>query len=97
MNLDLRIPMGLMFTFTGLILTTFWDLRPTAMLELYAKSLGINANLWWGLVLLVFGLTMFLLGQRGQRRLAKEPATAGRRRRNPSRTLRREQRLGNRD
>ncbi len=40
---------------------------------LYAKSLGINANLWWGLVLFVFGLTMFLLGRRGQERLAKEP------------------------
>ena len=26
--------------------------------KLYERSLGINVNLWWGLVLLVFGLAM---------------------------------------
>jgi len=72
MSLDLRIPMGLMFTFTGLILTVF-GLVTHGDTELYAKSLGINANLWWGLVLFVFGLTMFLLGRRGQKRLSNEP------------------------
>jgi hypothetical protein len=77
MSLDLRIPMGLMFTFTGLILTVF-GIRTNGDAVLYAKSLGINANLWWGLVLLVFGITMFLLGRRGQKRLALEPpAPAG--------------------
>jgi hypothetical protein len=30
-------------------------------------------NLWWGLVLFVFGLTMFLLGRSSQKRLAKLP------------------------
>lgn len=71
MNLDLRIPMGLMFTFTGFILTA-WGLKTNGNADLYAKSLGINANLWWGLVLLAFGLTMFILGQRRQRKLEKE-------------------------
>ena len=72
MSLDLRIPMGLMFTLTGMILTGFgYATRDRA--DLYAKSLGINANLWWGLVLLVFGLIMVILGRRGQRRLEKEP------------------------
>jgi hypothetical protein len=72
MNLDLRIPMGLMFTFTGLILTVF-GIHTNGDAALYAKSLGINANLWWGIVLLAFGLTMFILGRRGQLRLEKEP------------------------
>ena len=72
MNLDLRIPMGLMFSLVGIILTAF-GVATNGDAALYARSLGINANLWWGLVLLVFGLTMFLLGQRSQRRLAKEP------------------------
>ena len=72
MNLDLRIPMGLMFTFTGAILVS-WGIKTNGNTALYAKSLGINANLWWGLVLLAFGLTMFILGQRSQRRLANEP------------------------
>ena len=60
MNLDLRIPMGLMFTLTGLILTVF-GLATNGNAALYAKSLGINVNLWWGLVLLAFGLTMYIV------------------------------------
>jgi hypothetical protein len=70
MSLDLRIPMGLMFTLVGVILSSF-GLATKDRPGFYAQSLGINVNLWWGLVLLAFGLTMFLLGRRGQRRLAK--------------------------
>ena len=72
MSLDLRIPMGLMFTLTAIILSVF-GFATRNETALYAKSLGINANLWWGLVLLAFGLTMYLLGVRRQRRLEKEP------------------------
>jgi hypothetical protein len=71
MSLDLRIPMGLMFTLVGMILVAFGiSTRGSAI---YAASLGINANLWWGIVLLIFGLTMLLLGRRSQQRLAKLP------------------------
>jgi len=72
MSLDLRIPMGLLFTLTGMILASFGAVTNDRA-DLYAKSLGINANLWWGLVLLVFGLGMLVLGRRGQRRLKDEP------------------------
>jgi cytochrome c-type biogenesis protein CcmH/NrfF len=72
MILDLRVPLGLMFSLVGLILTVF-GLKTNGDAVLYAPSLGINANLWWGLVLLVFGLTMFILGRRGQKRLAQLP------------------------
>ncbi|HWG18957.1 MAG TPA: hypothetical protein VG225_00420 [Terracidiphilus sp.] len=72
MNLDLRIPMGLMFSLVGAILTAF-GLATNGNADLYARSLGINANLWWGLVLLAFGMTMFVLGRRGQKRLAALP------------------------
>jgi hypothetical protein len=75
MILDLRIPMGLMFTLTGLILTLF-GLSTNDNVALYARCLGINANLWWGLVLLAFGLTMLLLGRRGQKRLENQPPNA---------------------
>ena len=71
MNLDLRIPMGLLFTLTGVILTSFGAMT-NGRADLYAKSLGINANLWWGLVLLVFGAGMLLLGRRGQQKIVKE-------------------------
>ena len=46
MNLDLRIPMGAMFTLVGVILTVF-GLATNGNLRLYAPSLCINANLWW--------------------------------------------------
>jgi hypothetical protein len=71
MNLDLRIPMGLMFLLVGLILTIFG--MATSGSAIYAKSLDINANLDWGLVLLVFGGAMFTLGRIGQRRAMKQP------------------------
>lgn len=72
MNLDLRLPMGLMFSLVGVILTAF-GLATNNDAAIYAKSLGINANLWWGIVLLIFGQTMFQLGRRAQKRLEKLP------------------------
>jgi hypothetical protein len=78
MSLDLRIPMGMMFTLVGAILVAFGI--ATDGQRIYAKSLGLNVNLWWGLVLLAFGLIMLLLGRHSQKRLAKllpEPAEKG--------------------
>ncbi len=71
MSLDLRIPMGLMFTMVGAILTAF-GLATRERADLYVRNLGIDANLWWGVVLLVFGIVMLTLGRRGQMRLLKE-------------------------
>ncbi|HZP05587.1 MAG TPA: hypothetical protein VFB43_11850 [Terracidiphilus sp.] len=70
-SLDLRIPMGLMFTLTGTILFAF-GLATRENTALYVKSLGINANLWWGLVLLIFGIMMLTLGRRNQVRMLRE-------------------------
>ena len=64
MNLDLRIPMGLMFSIIGGILTVYGLVTQGS--PIYEKSVGMNINLVWGLVMLVFGLTMFLLGRRSQ-------------------------------
>jgi len=63
--------MELMFSITGAILVV-WGLKTNGD-AIYARSLGINANLWWGIVLLIFGLTMFILGERSQHKLEKEP------------------------
>ena len=67
MNFDLRLPVGLMFSLFGVILTTFGLVSDAA---LYKKSLGININLGWGLVLIVFGGSMlfFALRARGRNR-----------------------------
>lgn len=64
MNLDLRLPIGLMFTILGVLLTAFGLLSDTTI---YARSLGINVNLWWGLVLLAFGGIMLGLALRARR------------------------------
>ena len=63
--------MGLMFTLVGLILTIFGASTNGSLI--YTRSLGINANLYWGLVLLVFGGAMYILGRRGQKRADREP------------------------
>ena len=63
MTLDLRLPIGLMFTVFGALLTGFGLISDGAI---YAKSLGINVNLWWGLVLLAFGLVMLALAIRAR-------------------------------
>lgn len=68
MNLDLRLPMGLMFLITGAMMTIFGIF--TWGSPIYAKSMGMNINFIWGLIMFAFGLTMFLLGRRGTR-LAK--------------------------
>jgi hypothetical protein len=62
MGLDIRVPLGAMFTLLGLLLAGF-GLFGTK--EIYRQTLGINVNLDWGLVLLVFGLIMLFLALRG--------------------------------
>jgi hypothetical protein len=65
MTLDLRIPLGLLFTIVGAILFVFgFATRGSAM---YVHSAGMDINLIWGLVMLVFGITMFLLGRRADK------------------------------
>jgi len=61
MRLDVRWPIGGMFTIFGAILTVYGIVSNRAI---YEKSLGINVNLWWGLVLLVFGLVMLTFAYR---------------------------------
>jgi len=65
MNLDLRLPIGLMFGIFGLILTAYGAVSDRAI---YERSLGINVNLLWGLVLLVFGGVMLLFALRAAKR-----------------------------
>jgi hypothetical protein len=61
MGLDIRVPIGLMFSLLGLLLSGYGLVSDRAI---YARSLGMNVNLWWGLVLLVFGIVMLLLSRR---------------------------------
>ena len=66
MHLDIRLPMGLMFTLLGAILAIygFFTGSDKAANE---RSLGINVNLWWGLFILAFGVVMLLLARRASK------------------------------
>ena len=55
MSFDLRLPIGLIFGLYGLILIGVGAFGGP---ELLKPSLGINMNLIWGVVLLVFALAM---------------------------------------
>jgi formate hydrogenlyase subunit 3/multisubunit Na+/H+ antiporter MnhD subunit len=61
MGIDIRLPIGMLFSALGVILTVFGALGDKAR---YAQSLGIDVNLWWGIVLLAFGIIMLALGRR---------------------------------
>jgi|KBSSwiStaDraftv2_1062776.scaffolds.fasta_scaffold309846_2 hypothetical protein len=62
MGLDIRIPIGLLFGLIGSILVLAGLISND---EIYRSSLGVNVNLWWGLVMLIFGVVMIVFGKRG--------------------------------
>ncbi len=64
MSLDVRIPIGFLFVVLGTLLAIYGASSDPSV---YAVSLGINVNLWWGLVMLAFGLIMLALSRRGAR------------------------------
>jgi hypothetical protein len=68
MGLDIRWPIGLMFSLVGLLMTIY-GFATKGDAEMYHRSLDINVNLWWGMILLVFGVLMLVLAKRS----AKKP------------------------
>ncbi len=65
MKFDLRLPIGILFSLYGAVLVVFGAISDK---ELYARSLGYNVNLWWGLALLIFGALMLLGALRSRNR-----------------------------
>lgn len=60
--IDIRYPIGLLFSVIGIVLliygvTTMHDM------DLYQKSLGVDLNLWAGLLMLTFGVVMLALSK----------------------------------
>ena len=64
MGLDIRIPIGMMFTVIGTLLSGYGLVADRAIFD---RSLGINVDLVWGSVLLVFGLAFVIAGRRAAR------------------------------
>jgi hypothetical protein len=67
MGLDIRWPIGFMFTLIGVLLVGYGAVDRAGSL-----SLDININLVWGIVLLVFGVLMLVGASRG----TKNPPSA---------------------
>ena len=66
MGFDIRLPIGYLFTTFGALLVLFGLF--TANADMYQRSLGINIGLWWGVVLLIFGLLMAFAARKAQSR-----------------------------
>ena len=66
MSLDIRIPIGLMFGIFGVILAVYGG--ATNGSEMYARSLGVNMNLAWGGVLMIFSAFMLALAYRAKKK-----------------------------
>ena len=71
MQLDVRLPIGLMFVLFGAILAIFGLVSDPAIYEQH--SLGVNINLYWGLVQFAFGAFMLLLTWRGKQKATDQP------------------------
>jgi len=71
MGLDIKIPIGLMFTLLGLILTIL-GLVTAGNTEMYGQSLGYNINLFTGIIMLVFGGFMLFTSRWFKKKNTKE-------------------------
>jgi hypothetical protein len=64
---DIRLPIGVLFLLLGAVLTVY-GAATRSDIQLYARSENIAINLWWGLVMLVFGGLMLYYGRRAKER-----------------------------
>jgi len=62
MGLDIRLPLGLIFLIIGAIMALYGAF--TWGSPMYLSSGGINLNVVWGTVMIVFGGIMFALSRR---------------------------------
>jgi len=60
---DIRIPIGGLFVLLGLVLTVYGIITKSDA-QLYARAEGIDINLWWGVVMMLFGAVMLFYGTR---------------------------------
>jgi prolipoprotein diacylglyceryltransferase len=60
---DIRIPIGLMFTILGVLITVFGFVTRSDT-EMYHRSLSINVNIIMGIFMLLFGIVMLFLSRK---------------------------------
>ena len=72
-GLDLRYPIGGLFVVLGAMLAVY-GLATSGNAAMYERSTAVNLNLWWGLVMVVFGACFLALAVRAGRIAAMRPA-----------------------
>ncbi len=71
MGLDIKIPIGLMFSIIGLILTIL-GLVTAGDTAMYEQSLGYNINLFSGIIMLAFGCFMLFTSRLFKKKKSEE-------------------------
>ena len=67
--LDLKIPLGGLLTFYGVVLVAFGLFSGK---EIYQRSFGLNVNLFWGVFILAVGLVLLFAVFKKRRRRGSE-------------------------
>ena len=65
-GLDIRAPIGGLFSLLGLMLAGYGMVAGSRTTSDIAPV--TNVNLWWGLVMLLFGIIMLVLSRRAMKR-----------------------------
>lgn len=71
MGLDIRLPIGMMFSLLGVMLSGYGFFTKSNV-EMYKHSLDININIVWGAVLMVFGVYMLISAYRAAQKAKTE-------------------------
>ena len=66
---DIRIPIGLMFSIVGVLITGF-GFFTISNTDMYHKSLGVNVNIIMGILMLIFGLVFLFFAFRKKKKKA---------------------------
>jgi membrane protein implicated in regulation of membrane protease activity len=72
MRLDIRFPIGGLFTVLG-VLVAGYGIATRGDSALYERSLSVNINLAWGIVMIVFGVFMLGIAWRRMRQERDTP------------------------
>ena len=65
--LDIKIPIGIMFSLFGIILTIY-GIFTNGNAVIYQKSFEININLWSGIGMIIFGGVMLALSKKNMKK-----------------------------
>lgn len=72
-GIDIRYPIGGLFTALGLLIGGY-GIATDGDAAVYARLDGLNVNLWWGIVMLAFGLLCLGLARRAERTRTVTPS-----------------------